>query len=63
MKTYSININEEEKGLLECLMEKHIYICNNLIKVRDNKKDKKNKLLRENILISLRSARSLRESS
>jgi hypothetical protein len=59
MKTYSITINEEEKRLLEYFMEKHLSIFNNLMKVRDNKRDKKEKFLRENILISLRSARSL----
>tara|TARA_R100000655_G_scaffold55026_2_gene93011 strand:+ start:5327 stop:5518 length:192 start_codon:yes stop_codon:yes gene_type:complete len=60
MKTYSITINQEEKKLLEYLMEKHISICNNLIKVRDNKDDIRRKHLRENILISLRSAKLIK---
>ena len=49
MKTYSITINQEEKKLLEYLMEKHISICNNLIKFRDNKDDIRRKNIRENI--------------
>ena len=61
MRAYNITINEQEKILLEHLMEKHISICNNLIKVRDNKDDIRDKHLRENILISLRSARSVQE--
>tara|TARA_R100001082_G_C4238290_1_gene106224 strand:+ start:361 stop:546 length:186 start_codon:yes stop_codon:yes gene_type:complete len=53
MKIYNITLNEEQKRLLEHFMEKHISIFNNLLKVRDNENDKKEKDLRVSILKSL----------
>tara|TARA_Y100000114_G_scaffold54682_1_gene49995 strand:+ start:2680 stop:2874 length:195 start_codon:yes stop_codon:yes gene_type:complete len=50
MKTYNITLNEKQKKCLEHFMEKHVSIFNNLLKVRDNENDKKEKDLRVSIL-------------
>ena len=60
-KEYNIVLNENEKDFLIHFMQKHLSIFNNLIKVRDNEKDKKEKFLRENLLISLYSAKPVEE--
>ena len=53
MKEYNITINEKERKVLIYLMEKHLSICDRLVKSRGSEQDKKEKELRESILKSL----------